>query len=235
MYFLHSWKTPFILFWTISVGILQRHFFSPFRIIFTCGFSPGLRTGSEQWIKFWLFTFPKNLQVLWQRLGIGNKKCGKHNLKYLQFLEIWKNNKSCENQFLEKFCLTEAGYILNKKCGKQKLKYLQFLEIWKNDKSCGNQYLEFFCLTEAGYIKQKVWKTKLEIFAIPWNLKKWQVLFVWQRLGISNKKCGKQNLKYLQFLGIRKNGKSCGNQYLDFFQLTELGISNKKCGKHNLE
>ena len=30
------------------------------RNIFTCGFSPGLRTGSVQWIKFWLFTFSKN-------------------------------------------------------------------------------------------------------------------------------------------------------------------------------
>ena len=48
-------------------------------------------------------------------------------------------------------------------------------------------------------------------------------------------KVWKKNLKYLPFLGIRKNDKSRGNQYLENFRLTELGISNTKCGKHSLE
>ena len=77
---------------------------------------------------------------------LGKNKCGKQNLKYLQFLEIGKNDMTCVNQYLENICLTEMG-ISNIKCGKQNLEYLQFLEIWKYDKTCGNQYLENICLT----------------------------------------------------------------------------------------
>ena len=47
-------------------------------------------------------------------------------------------------------------------------------------------------------------------------------------LGISNKKCGKHNLKHFQFLEIEKMTRH-ENQYLVTFGLTELGISNKKC------
>ena len=32
--------------------------------LFTCGFSPGLRMGSVQWMKYWLFQ--KKIEVLWQ-------------------------------------------------------------------------------------------------------------------------------------------------------------------------
>ena len=49
----------------------------------------------------------------------------------------------------------------------------------------------------AGYIKQKVWKTKLGIFRKPY-LENFRLT----ELGISNKKCGKHNLKYLKFLKI---------------------------------
>ena len=69
------------------------------------------------------------------KLGISNKKSGKHNLEYFQILE---NDKSDGNQYLKNICLTELG-ISNKKCGKHNLKYLQFTEIWKNDRSGGNQ------------------------------------------------------------------------------------------------
>ena len=99
-----------------------------------------------------------------------------------------------------------------------------------------------FSSDRARYIKQKVRKTKLEIFAIPWNQKKWQVMwkpilrkFSSDRAGYIKQKVWKQNLKYLQFLEIRKNYKSCWNQYFEKFCLTEQGISNKKCGKQNLE
>ena len=87
-----------------------------------------------------------------------------------------------------------------------------------------------------------MWKTKLEIFAIPRNLKndkscgnQYLENICRTELGISNKKCGKQNLKYLQFLEIWKNDKSCGNQFFENILLTELGILIKKCGEQNLK
>ena len=96
-------------------------------IFFTCGFSPGLRTGSVQWVKFWLFTFSKNYKSsdrgwVYQTKSVENKTWNISNsLKY---------DKSCGNQSLDFFLLTNMG-ISNKKCGKQNLKYLQFLEIRK--------------------------------------------------------------------------------------------------------
>ena len=31
------------------------------------------------------------------------------NMDYLQFLQIWRNDKSCGNQYLQNICLTELG------------------------------------------------------------------------------------------------------------------------------
>ena len=69
-------------------------------IFFTCGCSPGLRTGSLQWINFWLFTFSKNYKSS-DRAGYIKQK-------------VWKNDKSCGNQYLENFLLDSDGYIKQK-------------------------------------------------------------------------------------------------------------------------
>ena len=132
--------------WITTVSLVDMKALALKFGVFTCGFSPGLRTGSVKWIKFWLFTFSKSYKSngnQYKELSISNKKCGKHNLEYLLFLEIWKNDKSCGNQYLENIRLTELG-TLNKERGKHNFEYLRYHEIWKNDKSWGNQSLYFF-------------------------------------------------------------------------------------------
>ena len=97
-----------IRYWGICWCRLQEKKSTNYISFFTCGLSPGLRTGSVQWIKFWLFTFSKNYKSS-DRAWYIQQKGGKHNLKYLQFLEIWKNDKPGGNQYLENFHLAELG------------------------------------------------------------------------------------------------------------------------------
>ena len=132
--------------------------------IFTCGFSPGIRTGSVQWIKFWLFTFSKNYKSS-DRAGYFKQREWKTQL---EIFAIPGNLEKCQvlcKPILRKFLSGRNGYI------KQK--------VWKTqlDKSWGNKYLEIFSFDRDGYIKRKVWKKELEIFAILGNLKKRQVLW----------------------------------------------------------
>ena len=145
----------------------------------------------------------------------------KHNLEYWQFLEIWKNDKSCGNQNLENFRLTELG-ISNKSVENITWNICNSLKSEKNDMSCGNQYLEIFCLTELGISNKKCGKHNLKYvqFLEIWKNDKSGGNFRLTELGISNKKCVKHNLKYLQFLEIWKKWQVLWKPILSFFCLT---------------
>ena len=127
----------------------------------------------------------------------------------MHFLELWKNDKSFGNQYLEMFFLTELE-VSNKKCGKHNLKCLRFLKIWKNDKSWGNQYLEMFYLTELGIPNKKY--GKLGKFAYSLKSEKMtnhvetntQNIFVWQSWVYQTKSMENITWKICNFLKSEK-------------------------------
>ena len=147
----------------------------PELVLFTCGLSPGLRTGSEQWNKILTIYFFKKLKVLWQNWVYQTKSVENIAWNICNSMKSEKNDKSCGNQYLEKFCQTGMGISI-KMCGKHNLEYLQFLEIWKYDKSCGNQYIENICLKEMGISIKKCGKQ---------NLKYLQFLEIWKRTSLA--------------------------------------------------
>ena len=79
--------------------------------------------------------------------------------------------------------------IPNEKCKGLNLQYFQISKLWK--KYCGGQNIENVLLSWAMYIQ---WVQNLEYFQISNYLTKYKS----RELGISNQKCGGQNLEYFQ-------------------------------------
>ena len=143
--------------------------------IFTCGFSPGLRTGSVQWKNSDYLLFQKITRPLTEA-GYIKQKVWKTKLEIFAIPWNLKKWQVLWKPILWKI-LSDRVWVYQTKSVENKIEIFAIPWNQKDDKSCGNQYLECFRLTEAGYTKQKVWKSLLEIFAIPSNQKIWQVLW----------------------------------------------------------